>query len=475
MPDDDAVPNATARVFTVTSATDRGPGSLREAVERANTADGEARIEFAIAGGPTTIRLASPLPPINFHGLIDGWTQPGYAAAPLVELSGADVDAGNGLEIVGGGLTVRGLAVTSWPGHGIFLHACSDVELLGLHVGVGLDGEQPAGNVADGIHAVDAPRCSVGGPAQDTVVISGNQGHGIWIKEGAVDFRVRGSLIGVGRDGHAPLPNARSGIKVEQARAAWIGGSERGEGNVVAGNRLYGVEIGGPRARDAVVIGNLIGTDASGLAALPNGRSGLLVYNTPRVRIGGASAREANVISGGERAGVNLDGSVATVDPYDYAGRGNATGIVIQGNLIGVDKTGERPLGNRLRGILITYAQDNAIIDNVISANGEDGILILGPDDDSDPNLVPSGNRILRNRIGVTRSGAPCGNRRHGVLVWNGSNNHIGSDDSRDANMISGNEGRGVHFSGLGARTNVLSPLNDLTDNGQGEFHQPRE
>ena len=111
----------------------------------------------------------------------------------------------------------------------------------------------------------------------------------------------------------------------------------------------------------------------------------------------------------------------------------------------------------------------------MISANGEDGILILGPDDDSDPNLVPSGNRILRNRIGVTRSGAPCGNGRHGVFVRHGRDNQIGSDDDDDANTISDNGGRGVTFSGLGARTNVLSPQNELAGNVKGEFHQPRE
>ena len=307
MPDDDAVPNATARVFTVTSATDRGPGSLREAVERANTADGEARIEFAIAGGPTTIRLASPLPPINFHGLIDGWTQPGYTGAPLVELSGADVDAGNGLEIVGGGLTVRGLAVTSWPGDGIFIHDCDDVVLLGFHAGVHLDGETAAGNGESGVLAARVTGLTVGGPlARCAVVASGNRGYGIRAAEGRGRMRVEGSFVGTDHRGLGAIPNGRSGITL-QAEGAVIDGVQHR--NVIAGNARYGIEISASRSSGAIVVGNHIGVDADGRVAVPNGRSGVLVYNTANVRIGGTSIGEANLISGNARSGVNLDGS----------------------------------------------------------------------------------------------------------------------------------------------------------------------
>lgn len=469
------MPTADSTVHVVTTAADGGVGSLRDAIQRANADGRDARVVFAVGSGPTAIRLTAPLPPVSFPGLIDGWSQPGPAGRPSVEINGADAASGSGLEIVGDGLTVRGLSITGWRDDGVHVHDCVDVGLLGLHIGVGLDGATAAGNGGSGIHVVRADRCVVGGPGAKGVVSSGNRTHGIWLEEGARQLRLAGSFIGTDRSGATALPNGQSGVKVEQAYGAVVGAVDDGALNVISGNMLYGIEIGGPLARGAVVIGNHIGTDATGLTAVPNGRSGIVVYNTPDVRIGGPSEREGNVISGSARAGVNLDGSVTTFDGYDYTGKGHARGNVVQGNLIGVDRTGERALGNRLRGVLINYAQDNTIVDNTISGNAEDGVLILGPDDDSDPNLVPSGNRLLGNRIGVTHAGASCGNGRHGVLIRHGRANEIGSGDVAEANAISGNSGRGVVFSGLGARTNVLHPSNDLAGNGLGEFHQPRD
>jgi len=469
------VPNRTDPVITVTSVANSGAGSLRAAIEKANTHGSAVELRFAIGSGPATIRLDSPLPPLAFGGLVDGWTQPGIDGAPLIEINGAAAAVCPGLEIVHGGLTVRGVVVTGWQSDGIYVHDCDDVALLGLHVGVALDGETAAGNGGSGIHLVRAERCLIGGPSGDGVVVSGNHGHGIWLEERSHRCRIVGSRIGTDREGRAALPNDRSGVKVEESYGAALGGVGPGSGNVISGNGLYGIEVGGPQSRDAVVVGNLIGTDVDGLAAIPNLRSGIVVYNTPGVRIGGATADEANVISGGARSGVNLDGSVTVLDGYDYTGKGHANGNTVQGNLIGVDRTGERPLGNQLFGVLVNHAQDNTVVDNVISANGEHGVLVLGPDDDSDPHLVPSGNRVLGNRIGVTPSGAACGNGLHGVLVYNGRHNEIGGETAAEANIISGNQGRGVMFLGAGARTNVLGPANDLGSNAEGAFHQPPE
>lgn len=582
-------------VFIVSTTDDHGPGSLREAIEQANRADSAARIDFAIGSGPATVRLSSPLPPTTFAGFIDGWSQPGFTNEPLIEISGADASSGVGLEIVGGGIVVRGLAVTGWPGDGIYAHDCDAVTLEGLHVGVACDGITVAANAGAGIHLRNANSCVIGGPGPRAVVSSGNAGFGVWVA-GSADARLTGCFVGTDRRGgtavpngtcgvrvdgsprtvvggldegsrnviagngeygiliagrssgetvvtgnhigtdatgrHAiangaagllvwespgvriggavagegnlisgngdygvviggvpavgttvlgnrigtdttgseAIPNGGSGIVVQSAPDARIGGPAPGEGNVVSGNTRYGIEITRPDSAGAIIVGNYVGTDASGTRAVANGRSGILVYNTPNVRIGGLGPGEGNVISGGARAGINLDGS-AIVDA-DFAGKGNCNGNLVQGNLIGVDKTGGLPLGNELRGILIFESQDNLIVDNVISANTQDGVLILGTEDDSDPNLVPSGNRVLRNRIGITASGQPCGNGRHGVLVRHGKDNYIGGDTEDDANVIASNGARGVMFSGVGATSNHLGESNDLRDNTLGPFFQ---
>jgi hypothetical protein len=521
-------------VFTVTNNRNRGQGSLRRAIKRANRVRAQARIEFAIEPGPTTIRPRSRLPRVRFAGLIDGWTQPGFEGGPVVEINGAGARRGVGLEIVGSRVTVRGLAITGWPGHGLFVHDCTDVALQGLHVGVGLDGASPAGNGGSGIQLTEAHRCAIGGAGNETVVSSGNVGHGIMVQESA-DLRLRGSRLGTDRSGRVAvangesgiklyespdavlgcptdgsvnvvsgnarygieiggaksrdlviignrigtdvagsvaIPNTRDGIVVFMAPNVRIGGADPRERNVISGNNLYGVEIIGPEASGAILIGNFVGTDAAGLTALPNGRSNILIYNAFRSRIGGPGPGEGNVISGGARGGVNLDGSVR--EGHDWTGVGHAHDNLVQGNLIGVGGDGEEPLGNQLRGVLVNHAQDNTIVDNVISANGEDGVLILGPEDDSNPHLVPTGNRVARNKIGVSRSGAPCGNGRHGVFVRHGQRNMIGGEDG-DTNTIASNVGRGVVFSGTGARTNTLGAINEIAANGKGAFHQPRE
>ncbi|MEL6615749.1 MAG: hypothetical protein AAFQ43_08430, partial [Bacteroidota bacterium] len=64
--------------FTVTTAANDGPGSLRQAILDANAASGATRITFDISGtGPHTIQPQTPLPEIGDSVAIDATTQPG--------------------------------------------------------------------------------------------------------------------------------------------------------------------------------------------------------------------------------------------------------------------------------------------------------------------------------------------------------------------------------------------------------------
>jgi hypothetical protein len=76
--------------YTVTSTNDSGLGSLRQAILAANANPGPDIIEFDIAGpGVHTIAVTTELPIITGPVIIDGWSQPGFAGNPLIELSGA--------------------------------------------------------------------------------------------------------------------------------------------------------------------------------------------------------------------------------------------------------------------------------------------------------------------------------------------------------------------------------------------------
>src|SRR5262249_12732458 len=95
---------ATFTVTTPADLTQSGqvvPGSLRDAINRANLNPGPDTVNFNIGGsGVHTIVVsggftpATPLPAIIDALTIDGTSQPGYSGQPLVFING--VAAGNG-------------------------------------------------------------------------------------------------------------------------------------------------------------------------------------------------------------------------------------------------------------------------------------------------------------------------------------------------------------------------------------------
>ncbi len=97
----------------VINTADSGTGSLRQAILDSNAASGKTNtIDFAIPGGG--VRMIAPLsalPPIARSVLIDGFSQPGYAGTPVIELSGSRAGLADGLTITGPGVTVRGLDI----------------------------------------------------------------------------------------------------------------------------------------------------------------------------------------------------------------------------------------------------------------------------------------------------------------------------------------------------------------------------
>ena len=72
-----------ADIYSVTTTTDGGPGSLRQAILDANahpnaSGSDRDRIHFAIPGADVqTIRPGPPLPDITDPVIVDGFTQPG--------------------------------------------------------------------------------------------------------------------------------------------------------------------------------------------------------------------------------------------------------------------------------------------------------------------------------------------------------------------------------------------------------------
>src|SRR5262249_26231453 len=136
-----------------------------------------------------------------------------------------------------------------------------------------------------------------------------------------------------------------------------IGGTTAGARNVISGNLISdigsGVEIGGPGTSGNHVVGNYIGVDPSGAAALPN-RDGVVIgKGATDNQIGGTTPGERNVISGNHRPSARYN---ARVGVLIVACCGSpVSDNTLAGNYIGTDSTGMTAVPNDI-GILVENA-----------------------------------------------------------------------------------------------------------------------
>jgi hypothetical protein len=433
--------------FVVTTTADDGPGSLRQAIFAAGAAEGVDLIAFAIPGsGPHTIAVQSQLPAILDPMTIDATTQPGYSGAPLVEIDNAAVRDGVGIEIGVGGVVIRGLSVTNADGAGISIFGEGGSVLEANYVGLGPSGAVKP-NALDGVSISASFENTVGATsALARNVISGNAGAGVALNDGSGANLVVGNYIGLTPSGSSSAPNASDGVFVGDATSTVIGGAASGARNVISGNGALGVGVFDAGAAGALVLGNYVGTDAAGAAAVPNGDEGVLVQNAPDASVGGTSAGAGNLLSGNVGDGVGV------------IGRG-ASGTVISGNTIGTNAAKTAKVSNLGNGVYMEGASDVLVggtaagAANVISGNDALGVgLFEGT----------SGVRIQGNTIGLGASDAPLGNFADGVYIQDSSDNLVGGFEAGEGNTIAANGASGILvFSGV--RDSILG--NSFFDN----------
>ena len=219
-----------------------------------------------------------------------------------------------------------------------------------------------------------------------------------------------------------------------------------------------GVSVPNPGNIGNAIQGNFIGkyflypVDAVSGSPLPSpnnvvlaGQGNLLqgVYlNAHNTTVGGTNPQENNVISGNGLQGIFIDAA--------------ATGNVIEGNQIGMIGPSDNGLyfqvGNGTEGILV-YGSSNAIggsgdaAANVISANGSDGIRIVGPVAITDHRRGQPDRPGARRRIPLRDRQSRQRRRRRPDRELR--RNLIGGPDSTWGNTISSNSGAGVLITGL--------------------------
>ncbi|MGB7327719.1 MAG: Ig-like domain-containing protein [Rubripirellula sp.] len=298
----------------------------------------------------------------------------------------------------------------------VVIDGTSEPDFAGTPV-VGITGGT-AGTLATGIRlGFDADASTVTG-----LSISGFDGDGISISDSG-SHAIVGNWIGLDTTGAAS--GNRFGIRIIDSADNFI------DGNVVSGNQASGVAITGIDSIGNIFVNNLIGTDSTGLTAAGNQGAGLFL-KSPGTIVG--LPGQGNVISGNSGHGVAI--SVG------------ADGNLIQGNLIGVDLSGENAIPNASFGISIRSANNliGGLSDfgqgNVLSGNTRHGIAIAG--------ATATDNVIAGNLIGTNASGtAGVGNGSFGIYIKDADNNTVGGAPLlNEGNVISGNTRSGVAIVG---------------------------
>jgi CSLREA domain-containing protein len=211
------------------------------------------------------------------------------------------------------------------------------------------------------------------------------------------------------------------------------------------------VIVGIDGGNNNLIAGNFLGTGPDGMAAAPGASAGSFavgIYDQQSSGnvIGGRSLTDRNLIAGG-------------VQISD----GNRN--MVQGNYIGVDRTGGGPLAGPL-GVIVNNSDANLIggltdvpgvppgniIAHGIAINGAAAIFVN-----------PSRNAVEGNRIGVGLHGEDLANSGIGVQI-DGSGQVIGGLEAGTSNLIAHNGREGILVDG--SAPNVMIVGNQIVDNG---------
>ena len=450
-------PPAVPLTNIVTTTADFGPGSLRAAMYYATDHPGSI-VKFNIptsdagySNGVFNIHLTGHLPPLATNGMvIDGSTQPGFTGNPLIFVDGSQIipetfTSNSGLLIYSASNQVKNISFSGFNWNGLTLEFADATNntIAGCWLGLDATGTNAAPNAFQGILFVQgAGHNFIGGTnALARNVISGNAQYGLWMSDSNTTANtVLGNYIGTDASGSLAVPNAFGGIGMFYNSVGHvIGGTNALARNVISGNLGAGIWLAGSGVSNDIVQNNFIGTDAAGAVALPNDFAGIRVES-------GATGNliTGNVISGNTSEGIRLIGTGTTAN-------------VVQGNFIGMDLTGTNALPNGFAGVTIySGATSNliggisAIARNLISGNQGYGLFI------SDAGT--SNNFVLGNFIGPDVTGTNAvGDGGFGIGIFSSaSGNFIGGTSAGAGNLISGNPGFSYGIAMGGVSGNVV-------------------
>ncbi|RYF23180.1 MAG: hypothetical protein EOO42_07600, partial [Flavobacteriales bacterium] len=375
-------------VFTVTSNSNTGPGTLREAIEFAN-ANGIAQTDyifFNIQGNSITdftIALESELPILTSNITIDATTQPAVpvifpnpniriylARVVAIYFSGLRLDNAKSIEIYGlsfSNFKSDPLGVVDEKKAGIFLLNTSDVI-------IGAPGKPNCfnNNYAGILSPYIIPRTDV------------------------VNVKISSNILGMGESGLNAQPN-ETGIDLSFLKNSVIGGDTPEEGNLITSNTLKGIAVAAAEG-NIKITNNLIGVDktlaktiasASAIGIYVNGQFSVPVL-TNNIICSQKIGLEVDFVNGG----FVVSGNKIGTGPLGTENFGNETGIhvnfcnkgIIGGNTI----TEGNNIAYNKTGVLIEIAYPISMLKNSFYCNSTAAVTFKS---------IPEGKIITQSRI----------------------------------------------------------------------------
>ena len=385
----------------VTNTNDQGIGSLRNAINCANSELGANLIRFNIFGtGDHRINVGSvtgdPLPTLTDPATtIDGTTQPGYGTnsnnSPKIILDGAFhswTAPINALGIQGNDCKIFALEIVNFPDDGIDVMGADNVVI----------GSFGAGNIIYN-----------NGSAQDYFPDVPNTGPwngcGIVVRDGASACSISGNIIGSNENLDTGLGNEWCGIIVRSgADHCQIGGLAQGQGNIIVENEtgvrvsnsdncliqrnlfscnaLYGIEIpaGGNNNIPRPKITSALVNGITGTSSIQNGTVEVFVNDIAGC---GGTPCQGKVYLG---TAISNNGAWGLLPPF-------ANGVILQG--------GERITATVSQVTRTSEFSDCKVVAGVSACTNADGSIEVTTTDDEGPGSLREAIECANNTLGA--------------------------------------------------------------------------
>jgi parallel beta-helix repeat protein len=375
-------------------------------------------------------------------------------------------------------------------GNGLRITNSNDTTVQANFMGTGANNDVIVANGGNGLLASgSSQRTLLGGPFPLGNVISGNNGHGVELRNRVGSFTCFNTFVGLFAFGDA-APNKLNGIEITAN-----GGNNLVRSCFVGGNLGNGIHLGG-FARGVQIEDTLVGTNSAISAAVPNLKSGILVDGRANGNaIGGfrPSVDTQAYLSGNERYGIEIVGRAANNRIFNSTiGGGFLPGEAIPNGLggifVGSGTTGTQIGGvqpfmgnsvlfNKGIGINVVSSAGNAVLGNRVEANTDGGIVLTGVRNTRIGSLGGGGNTVLENGVnGIYVSGnsagttivanSVTGSGSNGLLINAAPNLVVGGTITGEANTIVMSTGYGIYALGNCSNTKVIR--NTLRENTAG-------